>query len=81
MAYVAERTVLFGGALPNLWEWDGEAGTWRDLTAATTPAPWPPARTRNPLAWDGDRQTLVISGGSMMVGSNVLADLWEWSRP
>jgi modification target Cys-rich repeat protein len=80
MAYTGGKVLLYGGALPNFWEWDGEAGTWRDLSPPV-PGAWPPPRERNPLAWDGDRRVLVLSGGTMMVGSNVLADLWEWSRP
>jgi hypothetical protein len=81
MAYTGQRVVLFGGASPNLWEWNGEAGAWSDLGSTTLPTPWPPPRPRAPLAWDSMRQALVVSGGSMMVGSNSLADLWEWSRP
>jgi hypothetical protein len=33
------------------------------------------------LTWDDVRKALVLSGGMMMVGSNMLADLWEWSPP
>jgi len=80
MVYAGGRVLLYGGATPNLWEWDGAAGTWRDLTPVPAGA-WPPPRDRSPLAWDGERNTLVLSGGTMMVGTNVLADLWEWSRP
>jgi hypothetical protein len=78
---VRGTVVLFGGATPNLWEWDGAAGTWRNLTPAPLPASWPPPRPRAPLAWDETRKVLVVSGGLMMVGSNALADVWEWSRP
>jgi hypothetical protein len=74
---VGGKLLLFGGAAPNLWEWDGDLGAWHSLT----PSPIPTSRDRNPLAWDSDRQVLVLSGGAMMVGTNALADLWEWSRP
>jgi hypothetical protein len=77
---VGGAVLLFGGPLPNLWQWDGAAGTWRNLAPAPG-FPWPPARARTPLAWDETRRVLVLSGGAMTVGSNALADLWEWSRP
>jgi hypothetical protein len=79
LAYDGERVVLFGGAAPNLWDWNGTS--WRDLSAGTAAAPWPPPRARAPLAWDTLRKVLVVSGAATMVGSNALADLWEWSRP
>lgn len=79
MAYAEARVLLFGAS--HLWEWNGAAGTWRNLTPAAILGPWPPTRARSPLTWDETRKTLVLSGGSMMVGSNVLADLWEYSRP
>jgi hypothetical protein len=77
MVSLGDGVLLFGGPLPNLWQWDGQVASWRMLAPATAP----PARDRNPLAWDADRKVLVLSGGAMMVGTNALADLWEWSRP
>jgi hypothetical protein len=71
--------LLFGGTLNVLWEWNSDAATWRMLVPPRG-APWPPARARNPLAYDRDRRTVVLTGGSTTVGASVVADLWEWSR-
>lgn len=70
------RIALFGNFAPNLWLWDGDA--WRDLSGEAT-APWPPARPHPALAFDSDRQVLVLSGGAVTEGRGELADLWEWS--
>jgi hypothetical protein len=77
MVSLADKVVLFGGAArPGLWAWDGD--NWTPLMPL---APAPPLRERSPLAWDSDRNVMILSGGSLMVGSNVLADLWEWTAP
>jgi hypothetical protein len=79
MAFATDTVLVFGGS--SLWSWNGGDGTWSNLTPAPVRGAWPPARARAPLAWDQSRKVLVLSGGSMMVGANALADLWEWARP
>jgi modification target Cys-rich repeat protein len=77
MASLADKVVLFGGATrPSLWAWDGD--NW---TLINPVSPSPPLRDRSPLAWDSDRNVMIVSGGSMTVGTNALADLWEWAAP
>jgi len=81
-----ERVVLFGGAtgvdlapLGDTWEWDGERWLERH------PLRSPPARRSGRLAWDPERRTLVLVGGSGAhagaCGSADMAecvDAWEW---
>lgn len=74
MAYDPARrnVVLFGGTsddgktvLDDTWLWDGS--TWR----AVEGAPRPPARCKHALAFDSERNRMVLYGGSPR-------DTWEW---
>lgn len=84
MAYDAARarTVLFGGTdsgaadVPNFgdtWEWDGSAWT---LVAQTGPA----ARQSAAVAYDAERERVVIRAGLTNAGGQfeLLDDTWEW---
>lgn len=75
----AGRLVLFGNFAPNLWEWNGT--TWKNLTPSPLPSAWPPARPHPAAAFDGKRNTLVLSGASVTHGREQLADTWEWHAP
>jgi hypothetical protein len=73
------RVVLFGGErisdgtpLGDQWEYDGAAGTWTRLEPAISPGP----RSGFGMAYDTDRQTIVLHGGRR--GTAVLGDTWEY---
>ena len=79
MAYDAarERVVLFGGYdfvsgsfLADTWEWDGNA--WVETTPPTSPS----VRFGHGMAYDANRQRVVLFGGAG--DTSVLADTWEW---
>lgn len=79
------RIVLFGGKGPSvflsdLWEWDGEAGTWTNRSQAPSPGVWPAGRAGSSLAYDAGRGRVVAFGGSTgdAVASTYLAETWEW---
>jgi hypothetical protein len=81
------RTVLFAGyggsgSFNDLWEWNGDAGTWTNRTPATLPAAWPGNRYSLGMTYDADRGRIVLFGGiglSLVSASKVLYDdLWEW---
>jgi len=70
-----KRTVLFGGyrlvrgqmeRLDDTWEFDGV--TWKRIRV-----PGPPGRNGTAMAYDDERGTVILFGGS-----NGLADTWEW---
>lgn len=71
--------VLFGTAedtatfLDDMWAWDGEA--WHPI-----PTPTPPARAEAGVAYDSDRQRIVLFGGYRNEdgGRIRLGDTWEW---
>jgi hypothetical protein len=75
-----ERAVLFSGAnvwmdrdglyLTDTWEWDGEK--WLDIS----PAQQPPGRAAHAMAFDENRQVIVLFGGRNSSGP--LDDTWEW---
>jgi hypothetical protein len=79
-----DRTVLFGGwtgasnldLFDDLWEWNGEAGTWTDRTPSPRPAAWPQGRYLHAAIYDSVRQRTVVFGG--YVSGPVANDLWEW---
>ena len=82
MAYDAsqQRVVLFGGVgsiggtgtfLNDTWEWNGTY--WFNHFGIAGP----PARAYAPMAYDSQRQRVVVFGGSMSSGS--LTDTWEWN--
>jgi len=72
------RAVMFAGyhpsigALDDLWEWNGTAGTW----AKRIPSPSPSARQQHAMAFDVSRGRAVLFGG--WYGSVELGDLWDW---
>ncbi len=75
MAYDAARrtVVLFGGTtdggktlLNDTWLWDGS--TWR----AVESTPRPPARCKHALAFDSERNCIVLYGG------DGIEDTWHW---
>ena len=72
--------VLFGGAvscasrtpLNDTWEFDGT--TWHQVFTATSP----PGRYHAPMAYDSDRQRVVLYGGAGANGHAVDGDTWEY---
>ena len=60
-----------GGALADMWEWDGT--DWLQRTPATAP----PARHGLGLAYDSGRGRVVLFGGLASAGSS-FGDTWEW---
>jgi uncharacterized protein (TIGR03382 family) len=72
----ARRVVLFGGytiappagPLRDTWEWNGTAGEWKERTPTVRPY----MRRAHALAYDDDRQRVVMMGGEST------QDLWEW---
>ncbi|HVZ85665.1 MAG TPA: kelch repeat-containing protein [Polyangia bacterium] len=83
---VRHTIVMFGGLLADLsqtdelWEWDGTAGTWTNLTPANRPASWPEHRYSQMAAYDVARGRLLLFGG---IGPpswpGYAGDLWEWN--
>ena len=88
MAYSAEaqKTVLFGGfskrgffghlnqddvVLGDTWLWDG--ATWENVTADGDP----PARGGHCMAYDSERNVVVMFGG--YDGTQALSDTWVWN--
>jgi hypothetical protein len=68
-----QRTVLFGGeGLGETWQWDGT--NWSQSSPVPSPAP----RTGHALAYDSNRQLVLLYGG--FIGNNQLpSDTWEWN--
>ncbi len=82
---VRRKVVLFGGQdvngnfLNDVWEWDGAAKTWTNVTPTSGPVPLP--RSSFGMAYDPNRQKVVIYGGNVSTAySNVgiAGDTWEW---
>lgn len=71
------ETLVFGGwsgdFMNDLWGWDGS--DWHDHTPAAGPNP--PVRYSHAMAYDADRQVLVLFGGNN--GNINLGDTWEWN--
>jgi hypothetical protein len=64
--------------LPQTWRWDGS--TWTSLTGTQ-----PLSRSNAALAFDRDRNRVVLYGGEVGAGTPDLADTWEfdgttWTR-
>jgi len=83
MAYdpVSQLTYLFGGyelqrglPLDDLWAWDGK--TWTQVTTTTRP----PGRGDAALAFDPERQSLILFGGVDYSYGRYFDDTWEWSK-
>lgn len=82
MAYDPVRgvSVLFGGTndfsstnfFSDTWEWNGSS--WRQATTTTGPS----GRRQAQLAWDGNRQRIVLHGGYDSSNA-VMTDTWEWN--
>ncbi len=80
MVYDSKRKtiILFGGDtgswnnktfFGDTWEWNGS--DWKLLSTEG-----PPARTNHTLAYDKQRDKVILFGG--MIASNTTGDLWEW---
>lgn len=74
------RIVLFGGLFNtsssstyygDTWEWDGT--NWHEVTPTTSP----PARAYHAMAYDADRQRVVLFGG-FEFNHGGFDDTWEW---
>lgn len=84
MAYDVEnaRLVLFGGVtaggfggyVQDTWEWDD--ASWVDQTPVGAK---PSRRFDARMAYDSDRQKVVLVGGHD--GTTNPSDVWEWQRP
>jgi hypothetical protein len=78
MTYDAVRgkVILFGGYdgtwKQDIWEWEGNAGTWTDRTPAGAK---PSARGWHGLACDAARGKVVLFGG---YDGSYYQDTWEW---
>lgn len=77
---VNDRTVLFGGygggVIHNdTWHYDN--GTWTQVSPSNPPA----KRYGHSMAWDPDRDTVILFGGLAIVGSSapVANDTWEYN--
>lgn len=77
------RVWIFGGSwmagttFHDIWEWDGDTGTWVDRTPSPLPAAWPAARSGAAAAYDERRKRIMLFGGRDAAGAS-LDDLWEW---
>lgn len=60
-----------GQATPETWCWDG-------LTWTAVSGPQPPFRLNAALAYDRDRDRVVLYGGEVGAGTPDLADTWEF---
>jgi hypothetical protein len=74
------RVVVLGGwtyldgvetRVPDIWEWDGAAGTWRSRDPAGLPPQWPGA-TFGAAAYDSTRAAVFLHHGSQQT-------TWEWN--
>lgn len=73
---VRQRVVLFGGqgvggALSDTWEFDPAVSMWMQVSTANAP----PARRDAAMAWDANRQELVLFGG---IDGAPLGDTWTY---
>ena len=81
MAYdpAISETILFGGysstgaTLSDTWAWNGS--TWTQLSPPTLPT----ARADSTMAFDGATGKLVLFGGSILDGTELLGDTWLYS--
>jgi len=79
-----DRVILFGGfpgvsnfeRLADVWEWDGDSGTWTNATPDPLPPSWPTERYSHTMVYDSKRQLTVVVGG--YAGGPSLGDVWEW---
>jgi hypothetical protein len=75
------RVVLFGGErvsdgapLGDQWEYNGVTGAWTRIEPAISPGP----RSGFGMAYDADREAIVLHGGRR--GTTLLGDTWEYAR-
>jgi hypothetical protein len=79
----AQRLVMFGGydlnwnRLNDIWEYDGAARAWTEVTPLT--GAQPPPRSGQAMAFDSARNVVVLFGGLNFAATDFLADTWEWS--
>jgi hypothetical protein len=72
------RLVVFGGSIndtasgDDIWEWDSIAQSW---TGPLQPAVRPGPRWTVRLAYDSDRERVILTGGKDTTNFD---DLWEW---
>ncbi|MBI5527158.1 MAG: hypothetical protein HY897_12555 [Deltaproteobacteria bacterium] len=71
------RSVVFGGNSggfqQDIWEWDGAAGTWTDVTPAGIK---PSIRGYHAMAYESGRGRVVMWGGYDNISYK--QDTWEW---
>ncbi len=76
----ARRFLVFGGGTPvavdQLWAWNGEAGTWENLTPTPRPPSWPPLRAFAAGVYDRTRREALFFGGQAPAPSARL-DVWD----
>lgn len=79
------RSVAFGGCCDwskrDVWEWNGAAGAWTDVTPTPLPKAWPAARRYHAMVRDPERGVLVMFGGAEQIPPNdnvAVDDLWEY---
>jgi hypothetical protein len=76
MAQVGNALVIFTAGSSSFWQWEPVTSVWKALLPSTMP----PTRSRVLFAWDSMRSKLLMSGGVLTLGTDRLADTWEWSR-
>jgi len=73
------QLILFGGYgtgetdLGDMWAWNGS--TWTKLTPPTPPTP----RSDASMAFDVTTGKMVLFGGSILDGTELLGDTWLYS--
>jgi hypothetical protein len=74
-----QRMVVFGGydlnfnSTSDVWEYDGVARTWANVTA-----PGPTARNGAAMAYDPLRNTILMFGGINDDATGAFGETWEW---
>lgn len=80
LAYVGNgQMVLLGLESPAFLRWSAGANEWQSLTPPA-PAAFPRPRMNALAAWDTFQNALVVVGGPVPLGRDVLTDTWQW-RP
>ena len=74
-----QRMVVFGGydlnfnSTNDVWEYDGVARTWANVTA-----PGPTVRNGAAMAYDPLRNTILMFGGINDEATGAFGETWEW---
>jgi hypothetical protein len=76
------KIFMFDGATDRQWSWDPRVNDWIDRTPSVLPADWPNVklgmtRTTRLLAYDTDRQKVVLSGGEDAPAN---LEVWDWDE-